>query len=163
MLRIAIPLGAFLVLSGMGIWTQIVFTSSSVAIVGGDSGVGVLRAFAVVSLVAVVPWAVVGWASLNTAEGKPSRVVEGEKRKWWGKRMAMGLFLGLNLLFLVGWMVTFASDVYRAFFLSWTFFAVLSVAAFFVLVGSLGAGVMCWMRFGREESNGDGDCTCCFS
>ena len=64
--------------------------------------------------------------------------------------MMMGVFTALNVLLLAGWIVTFASDVYRVVFLAWTFFAVVSVAGFFVLVGSLRAGVVCWMRFGSD-------------
>jgi hypothetical protein len=43
----------------------------------------------------------------------------------------MAVFTALNFL-LAGWITTFASDVYRAVFLAWTFLAVLSVGGLFV-------------------------------
>lgn len=61
----------------------------------------------------------------------------------------MGFFLVLDLVFVAQWTTAFASDVYRDAFMRWTFFAALSVGGFFLLVGSLGAGVICWMRFGK--------------
>jgi len=154
-LRCAILLGSFFLLSGTGIWLNSLLTNPGVVEFGG---VGVLKGLAVVSLLFGVPWAVVGWLALRKAEAEAGS----PEGKWFGKRMMMGGFIGLNVLFLAGWVATFASDVYRAVFLAWTFFGVVSVAAFFVLVGSLGTAVVCWMRFGRDLDDCESSFECLF-
>jgi hypothetical protein len=54
----------------------------------------------------------------------------------------------MNAFFLASWVAVFSSDVYRLLFTTWTLFAAVTVATFFLLVGSLIAGILCRMRFG---------------
>ncbi|KIM20568.1 hypothetical protein M408DRAFT_20440 [Serendipita vermifera MAFF 305830] len=141
-LRSAILLGMFFLGAASVLWVQQLFSATASAY-GITPTLSALRAMGIISIVLAIPLGAMGWWALKVEERS------GAKARW-----VMAVFVVLDLFFVAQWTATFASDVYREVFTRWTFFAALSVGGFFLLVGSLGAGVICWMRFGKALVRG---------
>lgn len=128
LLSIVIQIGAFLLLASLALWVQQLFTSP---IASFSSTTPAFKGVGLLSILLTIPWFVIGWVAIRREH-----------------KILMVVFLVMNGLFLAGWVAVFSSDVYRLVFTKWTFFAAVTVATFFLLVGSLIAGVLCRMHFG---------------
>ena len=144
-LRIAILHGMFFLGAATVLWTQQLFAGAGASTMTASTTITALKGLGIISLLLAVPLGVMGWWALHVEEMRSGGTTVKATRARWG----MAVFLVLDVFFVAQWTATFASDVYREVFMRWTFFAALSVGGFFLLVGSLGAGVVCWMRFGR--------------
>jgi hypothetical protein len=125
---IIIQIGTFLLLASLCLWAQQLFTSPIAAF---SSTTPIFKAIGLLSILFTIPWFIIGWIAIRREH-----------------KVLMVVFLVMNALFLASWVAVFSSDVYRLVFTTWTLFAVVTVATFFLLVGSLIAGILCRMRFG---------------
>lgn len=128
-LSIIMQVTAFLLMASLCLWVQQLFNSpiaSFSATTPAFKGVGM------VSVLLAIPWFVIGWIAIRKENKK-----------------LMLVFLAMNSFFIASWVAFFSSDTYRLVFTKWTFFSAITVATFFLLVGSLIAGILCRMRFGQ--------------
>ena len=61
----------------------------------------------------------------------------------------MRIFLLLCFAYIVSWGIMFYSEVYRYTFISWPFFAAMTVIFFVVMFATGAAGVLAWLNFGK--------------
>jgi len=123
-----VQIGAFLLLASLCLWVQQLFISPIAAF---SSTTPIFKAVGLLSILFTIPWFIIGWIAIRREH-----------------KALMVIFLVVNAVFLASWVAVFSSDVYRLTFTTWTFFAAVTIATFFLLVGSLIAGILCKMRFG---------------
>lgn len=63
--------------------------------------------------------------------------------------LLMAGFLAICFIYIACWSLMFSSQVYRYTFVSWPFFALLTVASFIILFGTATAAILSWINFGK--------------
>lgn len=129
LLSVIVQTSTFLLLASLALWVQQLFESP---IASFSAGTPVFKGVGLASVLMVVPWFIIGWIAIRREH-----------------KMLMIAFLIMNVFFLGSWTVVFSSDIYRLVFTKWSFFAVITVTSFGLLVGSLIAGLLCRLRFGQ--------------
>lgn len=102
------------------------------AIASFSASTPVLKGVGILSILLALPWFYIGWYAVRREH-----------------KLVMLVFFGATIFFLATWVVVFSSDVYRLVFTKWTFFAVITVATFFLLVASLITSIVCRLHFGQ--------------
>ncbi|KAG8823118.1 hypothetical protein FRC19_004596 [Serendipita sp. 401] len=126
---IIVQIGSFLLLASVALWVQQLFESP---IASFSSTTPAFKGVGILSVLLGTPWFLIGWVAIRREH-----------------KSLMVVFLVTNAFFLASWTAVFSSDIYRIVFTKWAFFAALTVATFFLLVGSLVTGVLCRMHFGQ--------------
>ncbi|KAF6760522.1 hypothetical protein DFP72DRAFT_882417 [Ephemerocybe angulata] len=129
---VCLQLGSFFTAASMGLWIAKVGHGSFKAL---SQHLPLYLAAFVAVLVLVIPWFILGWKS-----------VRNESRKRFGAYLALSMFL----LGISG--IMFSRDTYRTIFLSWSFFATITVTAFVLLVFAVITGLACFLNFGKGLS-----------
>ncbi|KAL5513487.1 hypothetical protein ACEPAH_3886 [Sanghuangporus vaninii] len=86
----------------------------------------------IVTLVLLIPWIWIGWRSVRFEQ-----------------RRLLYVFVGLGLLFEVGWSGMYDSLVWRWTWIEWPFFASTAVASQAILIASVVFGIICRLNFGK--------------
>ncbi|TFK57635.1 hypothetical protein OE88DRAFT_1651480 [Heliocybe sulcata] len=128
-LSIVIQLSMFFIVVSLGLWLDQLWN--------GQIGMltdHVLR-FKVIVLVVFIllfPWLAMGWFAVRRE-----------------LKVFMAAFIGLSMVYIVGWALMFVSHTFRWTFVQWKFFAVITSASVFLTLMTFILGVICRLNFGK--------------
>jgi len=128
-LSITLQLSIFFIVVSMALWIDQLYN--------GPAGLSTKHAKAFegvywVVMLALIPWIAMGWFA--------------SRRE---RRRMMLVFLVLSALLIAAWAFMFVSRAFRVTFMTWTFFALMSVCAVTLTLLTLVFGILCRVNFGR--------------
>jgi hypothetical protein len=128
-LSVAIQLALFFIVAVAGLWLDQLYHGAAARLSDHRT---LYIVFLTLIACSLVPWLTLGWFAIRR-----------EMRK------ACGIFLILNVAFIVMWAALYGSNSFRWTFTLWTFFAVMSIAAGILVACTLGLGLACRLNFGK--------------
>jgi len=133
LMSIFLQLSLFFIVTSMALWIdQLCFGSIGIF----STHTAVYKALDIVIFFLLLPWLALGWFGVRKENKK-----------------MMYAFIGISVFLLVEWASEFLSDSWRLTFLTWDFFAIMSVVAAALTLAVTVLGVVCFLHFGEGLSN----------
>ncbi|KAF5314239.1 hypothetical protein D9619_011880 [Psilocybe cf. subviscida] len=124
-----LQLEVFPLAAGMGLWINVLLTSSILHI---SEHTNLYEALYISTVIIILPWIATGWHAIRHEK----------------KRLMLG-FLAIGFIIISGWAVLFYSIVFRWVFVQWPYLGCWTVASFILLFATMILGVVCRMNFGK--------------
>jgi len=126
---VCLQLSVFFLVTAMSLWINELM-NGAIALISTSSGV--YHAIFITSTTLLLPWIMMGWFAARRE-----------------MKMLMAAFFILAVFYIASWAVMFYYLVFRWTFISWPFFASLTVTAFVEIFLSCVFGVICWRNFDK--------------
>ncbi|TFY63913.1 hypothetical protein EVJ58_g2954 [Rhodofomes roseus] len=126
---VLLQLSVFFLVTAVALWTTWLLNGPLVHI---SLHTPIYKALFIFTIVSLPPWIVMGWYAVRRE-----------------LRSLMAGFLAVSFIYIACWSIMFYSQVYRWTFITWVFFACVTVASFVVLVLATVFAVLCWLNFGK--------------
>jgi len=128
-LSITIQLSLFFMVVSVALWVDQLMNS----IIGDlSSFLTLYKVSSFITLASLIPWLMMGWFAVRHE-----------------RRVPMLIFLILSVLYLGGWGIMFFSTTFRWTFITWTLFALMTIASVVLTLLSAILGVVCRLNFGK--------------
>ncbi|KDQ30441.1 hypothetical protein PLEOSDRAFT_1062463 [Pleurotus ostreatus PC15] len=128
-LSIAIQISLFFIAVTVGLWIDQLFNGAIGQLAAHKKLYEILF---IITLILILPWLILGWFSVRRE-----------------LRVPMLVFLGLTVMYMVGWGVMFMSNSFRWTFVTWRFFSMMAVASVALTLATFILGVVCRCNFGK--------------